>query len=571
MRETGTSIIEYLQSYNTIWEDLMEDEARSGSCNREYGDRSVYTTWTISFEYVKRKNEDAANMLQVWSYLDNKDIWYDIFNNKNNLNLQCWSSPPEWFRRVVCNKLSFRKMTKTLLEYSLIEARHDSDSYGVHPVVHEWCRKTMNADKRHERAFLAITSVACALPNYLDRDYWTIQRRLLPHANQFSQGLMTMLEEKLELEQANELHAAFHDLGYLFSNTGRDMWAEAEAMFRRAISGREKSLGSHDKNTLASVDILGRMYMKQGRYCNAEAIYQRVLAERTAQSGPDHANTIEPTCNLALVYSKQNKLVEAEDLLQRLVKWHSEPLDPAKEETRLSTLFSLGKLYFYQGKLAESESTFLQALAATRESHTPQELAIYVVLGIVYLKQERLVEAEATLQRALKECEKVYGFDHDFTIGVMSSLGSTLEKQGRLTEAEALYQKSLARKTRALGLRYSWTLKTLGDLRDLYEKQGKLAQAEALYLQELELSKNIPDDEKDEYTLDLINNLGVLYGKQGKLTKAEMRFQQALAGSRTVLGLEHKLTLRVLNNLRIYYRKQGKLAEAEALAQEQST
>ncbi|KAL9065496.1 MAG: hypothetical protein Q9161_008201 [Pseudevernia consocians] len=565
MRETGTSIIEYLQSYNSVWEDLMEDEARSGSCTREYGDRSVYTTWTISFEYVKRKNEDAANMLQVWSYLDNKDIWYDIFNNKNNLNLQCWSSPPEWFRRVVCNKLSFKRITKTLLDYSLIEARHDSDSYGVHPVVHEWCRKTMNADKRHERAFLAITSVASAVPNYGDRDYSTYQRRLLPHANQFFQELMTVLEENLESQQANELYAAFHNLGHLYSSSGISLGAEAEAMYRHAISGREKSLGSHDENTLASIEGLGSVYTRQGKYRDAEAIYQHVLAERTAQFGPDHYKTIQSTFNLASVYLKQDKQVEVEDLSQTLVKWHPNALDPANEKTRLMTLVVLGQLYFDQGKLAESESTILQALAVMREIHTPQEQLIYTVLGRVYLIQERLVEAEATFQRALKECEKVYGLAHELTLVVMEGLGLTFQRQGRLTEAEALYQSSLAGQVRALSLGHSLTLKTREALRICYEKQGKLAQAEALYLQELEFSKNIPDDEKDEYTLDTINDLGVLYQQQGKLTEAEMRFQQALAGSRTVLGLKHELTSRVLDNLRLCYEEQGKLAEAETL------
>lgn len=200
---------EYLEFYNTAWNDLMYHEARPESTLREYGDRSVRTTWTISFECVKRINEDAANMLQVWSYLDNRDIWFEIFNNKKNLDLKFWSSPPEWFRRVVRDKLSFKRAAATLLAYSLIEARQDSESYGIHPVVHEWCRKTLNVDRRQESAFLAITSVAFGVLEEGDGDFFTTQRRLLPHASRFSQHMMDMLEENLESEQTNELHQAF--------------------------------------------------------------------------------------------------------------------------------------------------------------------------------------------------------------------------------------------------------------------------------------------------------------------------------------------------------------------------
>ena len=86
MRETNTSMTEYLGFYNTAWDDLMTYEARPESALREYGNHSVRTTWTISFEGVKRKNEDAAKTLQVWSYLDNRDIWFEIFNNETSNN-----------------------------------------------------------------------------------------------------------------------------------------------------------------------------------------------------------------------------------------------------------------------------------------------------------------------------------------------------------------------------------------------------------------------------------------------------------------------------------------------------
>lgn len=513
MRETGTSITEYLRFYNTVWEDLMKDEARSGSGVREYGNRSVYTTWTVSFEYVKRKNEDAANMLEVWSYLDSRDIWFEMFDNKENTNLERWSSPTEWFRRVVCNKLSFKGITATLLDYSLIQARHETDSYEVHPVVHEWCRKTMNANRRNERALLAIMSVAWAVPSYSDRDYWMIQRRLLPHANRCTQQLVDMLEGDLESEQLDQLHDAFQNLGLLYSYSGR--WGEAEAMYRRAIAGREKSLGSHHKKTIATLNNLGVLYQDQGRFCDAEAIHQRVLADRTSHLGPDHEETLKSIYNLANVYLLQNKLIEAESSYQRVLMWYQKAPDAANEKI-LHISHALGNLYQKQGKLIESESMYLQVLAeyeTTLETDHPFKLWLYYNLGTLYVDQERLVEAEATLQRSLKGCEKVFGLDGELTLDVMNGLGSMFWRQERLADAEAIYQKLLAAQVKVLGLGNESTLKTLKNLGVLCEEQGNFAEAESLYRQELELSKDIPDGKKDKSTLDLITDLGVLYQK----------------------------------------------------------
>ena len=115
----------------------MKDEAHPDFALREYGHHSVYTTWAISFEFVKRKNEIAANFLQVWSCLDNRDIWYELFHKEKSSRVHWSSAPPDWFKEVVGDKINFRGAVRTLLTYSLIEAKGGSNAFAMHPVVHE--------------------------------------------------------------------------------------------------------------------------------------------------------------------------------------------------------------------------------------------------------------------------------------------------------------------------------------------------------------------------------------------------------------------------------------------------
>ena len=563
MRETNTSMAEYLGFYNTAWDELMAYEARPESTLREYGNRSVRTTWAISFEGVKRKNEDAAKMLQVWSYLDNRDIWFEVFNNNKNTDLKLWSDPPKWFCRVIRDKLSFKGVAATLLAYSLIEARQDSESYGVHPVVHEWCKQTVTSDRQPELAFLAITSVAFGVPHPDDRGSWPTQRRLLQHANRFSQHLMDMLEEAFESEQAIELYYAFSALGGLYQDGGQRMWVDAEAAYCRAISGYEKSPALHQARILNTQVRLARLYTDQGRLVDAEALTRRVLASRTESLGLDHRDTMGSMFHLATVLSRSNKLAEADNLYQFLLM--------RSQHLSYNTDFlfaALGSLYIQQGKLTESEAMYLQAIAGYKmylETDHPRILQVRYNLGILYEQDNRLVEAEATMHQVSEISKKVFGVDHEKTLHAMSMLGHIFDKQGNFAEAGTVLQQALAGFRLVLGPEHELTLCTLDSLALCYFKQDNSTEAEALLLQCVDTFKYIPDEQKTSTQLRCIQNLGYIYMEQGRLAESEAMFQQALTGYRRVLDPEHDSTLSAFKSLGICYEDQGKFAEAELL------
>ena len=564
MRETNTSMTEYLKSYNTVWEALMAYEARPESTLREYKNRSVRTTWAVSFEGVKRKNEDAAKLLQIWSYLDNRDIWFEIFNNEMNSDLEAWSNPPAWFRRVVCNKVAFKGVAAILLDYSFIEAKQDSESYGVHPVVHEWCRKTVSTDTKPELAFLAISSVGFGVQRRAEGTPGPTRRRLLQHASLFSQSLMNMLEETLESEQAVELYVALSNLGRLYQYGGPRMWVDAEAAYRRAISGLENLQGLHHRSTLSTQVCLAALYSDQKKLADAEALDRRVLAIQTEKLGLDHKDTLDSMFYLANDLSQIDKLAEAENLYQFLLM-RSQHLSFNKD-----FLFAaLGNLYMQQGKLTESEAMYLQAIAGYKtylETDHPAILRARHCLGYLYNREGRLVEAEATIHQALEGMKEYFGVDGDETLKAMKLLGSILGKQGKLAEAETAFKQALAGHRHVLGPEHESTLLALQNLALCYKSQGKFTEAEPLLLHCLDTSKHIPDDQKTSTQLNCINSLGIIYARQRRFAEAEVMFQQALSGHRRVSGLEHETTLRTLQNLRICYERQGKFDEAAALS-----
>ncbi len=86
LRETGLDVASYVRLYTEQWDHLMSsDEGDSPLVDYE---QSVGTTWTISFKAIKAKSESAANLLCVWAFLGNQDLWHGL--------LQAASDDGQW-------------------------------------------------------------------------------------------------------------------------------------------------------------------------------------------------------------------------------------------------------------------------------------------------------------------------------------------------------------------------------------------------------------------------------------------------------------------------------------------
>jgi tetratricopeptide (TPR) repeat protein len=72
-------------------------------------------------------------------------------------------------------------------------------------------------------------------------------------------------------------------------------------------------------------------------------------------------------------------------------------------------------------------------------------------LGNFYADQGRLAEVEAMYNQALQGSKEALGAKHTLTLDTVNNLGSFYADQGRLAEAEAMYNRALQGKEEALG------------------------------------------------------------------------------------------------------------------------
>ncbi|KAJ5281307.1 hypothetical protein N7478_006679 [Penicillium angulare] len=596
MRETGTSITQYLRYYQESWSNLQS----FSSPGRQYQQGNMLETWKISFYEIQNRHSNAAQLLLLFAYFDNRDIWYELLESASNSSVV-----PGWLERAISSELEFKACVKPLIGFSLLQTKPQEGSYTMHPVVQDWCFHMASIDmdtNPTQLSELALICVGYSVPMASERDYAELERRLLPHATalytrKFSAAadniavlgglhrLGSLYSDQGRLKEAEEMYQRalagyekvlgpdhmstldiVNDLGNLYSD--QEKLKEAEEIYQRALVGYEKALGLDHTSTLNTVNNLGILFSDQGKLKEAEEMYQRALAGYEKALSPDHISTLNTVNNLGLLYSDQGKLKEAEEMYQRALAGYEKALGPDHTST-LNTVNNLGNLYYNQGKLKETEEIYQRALAGKEKALGPDHTSTLNTvnnIGLLYSDQGKLEEAEEIYQRALAGYEKALGPDHTSTLNTVNNLGNLYYNQGKLKEAEEMYQRALAGYEKALGPDHTSTLDTANNLGNLYYNQGKLKETEEIYQRALAgYEKALGPDHTS--TLDTANNLGNLYYNQGKLKEAEEIYQRALAGYEKALGPDHMSTLNLVNNLGNLYKDQEKLKEAEEIHQ----
>ncbi|KAH6704326.1 kinesin light chain 1 [Leptodontidium sp. MPI-SDFR-AT-0119] len=269
--QTARSFSDYLRLYKESWARLKETSPELSS----YEDRTLYSTWQISFDNIKQRNPLSTNLLRLWAYFDNQDLWFELLQHSE-------SDSPEWLRELTKDELGFDGAVRVLSNHGLVEvatsSQESTESKGdsIHGCVHSWTIHALNQKWDYDLARLAVKFVAAHVPGEKDSRPWTMQRRLLQHAARCSH----MFSKSLVRD--DELADDCHNLGLLYADQGK--LVEAERMYQRALQGYEKAWGPEHTSTLDTVNNLGNLYKNQGKLVEAEQMYQRACKATRRQS-----------------------------------------------------------------------------------------------------------------------------------------------------------------------------------------------------------------------------------------------------------------------------------------------
>jgi tetratricopeptide (TPR) repeat protein/transcriptional regulator with XRE-family HTH domain len=370
------------------------------------------------------------------------------------------------------------------------------------------------------------------------------------------------IREKLLGSDSPDVATIFINLGKLSFDQGE--YEQAEQLYQQGLKIDMTVYGDRHPEVATDLAALADLYLEIGKYTRAEPLLQQALEIREELLGPRHVHTADILNLLGWVYQMQRKYEKAQLYLQRALTIREEQLGQEHWDTAVS-LNNLGFLYLEQGSYEQAASLLQQALAIKnlldpQHHSTAQSLDN---LGGVYYKQEKYEEAELLLWRALFIREKQLGLSHPKTAESLNNLALLCTALGKYEQAESLYRRALTICEQRGEWDHSRTLLCLHNLVEMYETQEKFGDAEvllvdALKVQEQQLGPNHP------CTVFNLDDLARIYTEHRRYTEAEPLYLRAIAICQAEPSLADVLKM-VQTNYANLLRKTGRAAEAALL------
>jgi hypothetical protein len=166
LSQTPDGFDDYLRLYQDSWDELHDNSHGL----MEYGDRTLYSTWNLSF----KRDPEAAELLRFTAYLGNVDISYELFQAGAK-------DGPFWLSQMTTSRVRFNRVMGKLQDYGLVEVQ--GGHYSMHTCVHDWTLDSLNRPVDRGLYRLTFDCVVKSIDaGEVKHSSFAIHRRLMAHA-----------------------------------------------------------------------------------------------------------------------------------------------------------------------------------------------------------------------------------------------------------------------------------------------------------------------------------------------------------------------------------------------------
>ena len=487
---TNVTCEEYLNAYETAWQDLVGD-----SCEQplEYNAGTMDSTWRISLEQVRRQHEDAAELLIFFDYLDNKDIWYEL------VQAGATKAVP-WTKRVTASKVRFRQAMARLQDYNLVDVT--TDSYQIHPVLHDWLK---NLPRELSLSAIAICCVGHSIENANKVIYFTVYGRIDDHAEQLELDRPDALWALPELEDrvVDSIRSIFR-----FRPLGKLVHAEEIV---RSVLAKEEERTPVRRQKFEFYDLLGTIYARQCMPEKARKMFAAAESGLEELLGPDHEATLLAVSHLADILEKMEELRAAEDAYLRVIERLKNTMKISYESVPAFALIALTD----QGVSLPKLELFAQR--PPDEASPPWVSWSIDDLGQLYRQLGDYEKAQKMHTWVLMEKIERLGESHWSTQNTIDSITMDLRMQGNHEAAERIYLQLLQRASKRPDVDDRARFRTISGLANLYLDTNQLSELLEVVTQQRDLH------------LSVAKTLGILMLRRGDVSNAQKAFSYILS------------------------------------------
>ncbi|KAL9047126.1 MAG: hypothetical protein Q9214_000217 [Letrouitia sp. 1 TL-2023] len=559
IRRNICSLKSYLTVYNRWRRQIMGRREIQGSEAYKY---TVYTTWEVSFQMLKKLGEtaaaDASEILQI--------PIEKIDDENSSLPRLLHQEGPQW------DTIRIRKALALLEQFSLIsrdvhpeeessspspssdssENHIEAESYSMHPLVHYWARDRIPVTEQRLWFETTATTLAKSITGRNEPSEQAYRRTLLPHIDflleeDYGSPLLGPDADISEIKIVSRLTDVYSECG---------RWNSARTLQEKVLQRRKAVHGLDHPDTLTAISSLGTTYWNSGMVTKALDLRRQELDQKIRLWGPKNMETLKAMDHLADTYWLSGRYAEAEEMGLKTVTEMKKSLNLTNPLlVRAST--HLARAYKHSGQ-PEKALRIMSPIAEDCEKELGPEHEVVVNaqadLGMIYHEINQLSLAETKLQAVLNTRKRVLGEGHPYTMWAINDLAKILTSQGRAFEAEGMLTAILDTVRHVLGPEHVGMTMTLTNIVTACSSQGRFEQVDSM-LSELRriFTQKIKTREIDSLHPDY---LFFLYqsarnrSQQGRIHEAERGFKELLPLCEEKLGTGHPRTQSVRARLK---------------------
>jgi hypothetical protein len=456
IRKGFCSIEEYCNVYSRRRQELLRHRPVQASSDYKY---SVYTTWEISVEAIKKMysetSHNAVELIRIFCFFHYEGIAQDIFE-------QAWTNSykrggvPQGIAHMFYMRpqkkeegwdpIIIREAAVLLASFSLIKIDEMGCRMSMHPLVHVWARDRLSKKlQRHYWAMASSTLAATISWEYQFSDY-RFRRSLVPHID----SCISLYKQGPFLSGYSQLDRVDMADGFALTFAENGRVREAMELREQVLEARRRTLSSEHPDTLIAMNNLANSYSDLGRRQEAMELSEQVLEARRRTLGSEHPNTLIAMNNLANSYSDLGRRQEAIELREQVLEASRRTLGSEHPNT-LIAMNNLANSYSDLGRRQEAMELSEQVLEARRRtlgSEHPDTLRAITGLAISYSDLGRRQEAIELREQVLEASWRTLGSEHPDTLRAINNLANSYSDLRRRQEAMELREQVLQARRR---------------------------------------------------------------------------------------------------------------------------
>jgi tetratricopeptide (TPR) repeat protein len=496
INENSMSVSEYSFLYEGSEDEAIEVLSQDFEDPARYRDikNPVATTWLISFNRIRKHNPLAAEYMSYMACVVREDI-------------------PQSFLLTGASRPKMSVAIGTLLGYSFITKRQETNSYDMHRLVYlatrSWLKREGQLSYWTDKTLTRTANIVSAL-KFRGSLEW---RTYLPHTIYVLASSGHSSEYRMEISDLLEFIAHCQYL--------HGQYRKSTMSHQRALKIQQKLYGVDHIESIGTMLNVGALLFEMGSYIEAEEFQNRTFELSMRVLGREHTVTLKSMSNIARRLTAQGKHEEGEQMNRRTLELRERVLGREHPNTLVS-MINLASVLLEQGKYEEAEQINRQTLEigerVSGREH-PDTLASMNSLAAILLEQGKYEEAEEMSRQALELGERVSGREHPDTLVSMSNLAEVVAGQEKYEEAKRIHLQTLELREKVLGRAHPHTLTTMYNLASVLFEQGEYEETEKIIRQTSELRQHVLGADHPD-TLASMKNLASVLLKQGKYEEA---------------------------------------------------